>query len=505
MARGQWERVPTEVGGPAGSAQRSGTALAYLVRLGGPSAGVRYPLESELLVGRDESSDIQLRTPDVSRRHARVARTGSGDYVLEDLGSKNGTLVNGTAVKLHLLRFGDTLHFGSRAAFIFTHHNPIEAEVIEAERLRSVAQMAGGIAHHFNNLMAVLVSNLGCLQDLPLTLTLGDPQVSEVVCDMQTAVGRASAIVQQLLAYARKSSRNEERVDVGALVRRVGEALGSEFGDTELWIDAELGLWAEGDELQLAMVVENLCRNAREAMRGPGRVELSARAIVLSPELAASRQVMAVGPHIEIRVTDCGEGMDLATQSRAFEPFFSTKGPTRGTGLGLAAVHGVLKDHGGHVSMESEVGRGTTFWVYLPTVLCAQPSSSTEEYPVAAEDDGVVLIAVGDARLQSRLRARVAVHGGNAVFVEGVRALILATIERRGVVKGAVLQMGDELDPESIRMLRAAKPNLELVIVGGESQRPGARTLLDAGAGSFYALTDDASDERLDEVLTPLL
>jgi signal transduction histidine kinase len=483
--------------------------LAYLVRVGGDQTGRRHAVGDGLLIGRSEQADVQLRSSDVSREHARINRTSVGQYVLEDLGSRNGTLVNGVPVKLHMLRFGDTVHIGSRCSFVFTHHNPIEAEMLEAERLDSVTQMAGGIAHHFNNLMAVLLSNLGYLQDLPEEMPIGNPIVKESVADMTQAIGRASTIVRQLLAYARRGCHEDREVNISALVYEVVEQATREPGAT---IEASVGpdLLVQGDAEQLKQLLVNLCRNAREAVAGrDGSVQVLARRIDIGPDQAASKALPVVGPHIEIMVRDSGIGMDAETRTRAFEPFFSTKGPTRGTGLGLAAVHGILKDHCGHISMDSEVDQGTTFWVYLPAssggLVEADSSETIDEETSAPKVPKTLLLlsgVFGDAR--ESLRELAEARGLDSVSLDGNRELVMRFLEHRTRIRAVIIHDEQDLPAaETVHILRTAAPDLRAAILAVRPSEESLECGQDAGAVVQLDLADSDLDLRslLDQLL----
>lgn len=459
-ASGEWQEKPTEEIPPTAMPVVE-ASQAYLVRLGGERAGERLVVGDSLTIGRQDGVEMQLRGSDVSRLHARISRLPSGEHLIEDLGSRNGTVVNGLPVMMHVLRFGDTIHIGPRAGFIYTHHNPVEQQLLAAERVEGVAQLAGGIAHHINNLLSVMLSNLGYLQELPPATTLADGQVDESLTDMRSAVGRASSIVRQLSAYARQRSRERDELDLSGLLHEVVGGLRRRAGGARIEAEVEPGLSIPGDPEPLRDIFEHLGDNAVEATGGEGRVVFGGRQRDIPLEEALVYALPTVGPHIEVWVRDSGAGMDETTRERAFEPFFSTKGPTRGTGLGLAAVYGTVKAHGGFVRVESSLGQGTTIWVYLPLSGAQQRPEPTPARLVRS----VVLVAAGLAR-RGLLEQALGDAGRRALFVDEGRSLVMRFLERRHEV-GLVLvdsQLRGLAVMETLRLLRQSDPDLRLIV-----------------------------------------
>src|SRR5207253_2186116 len=230
-------------------------------------------------------------------------------------------------------------------------------------RLAATGQLAAGIAHDFNNILSVVLTHAQLLRNDP---TLPDDARVKLRAIADQA-RRGGQLVRQVLDFARRTPTHRQRVDLAACVRQTVNLLERTIPENVVIGTAlPAGEWvAEVDPVQVEQVVVNLALNARDAMPGGGRlrIELSRRTLNGGepPPIAG----MTPGEWAALSVADTGSGMSPAVQGRLFEPFFSTKNGN-GTGLGLAQVHGIVKQHGGYIDVASGVGRGTTFTVYLP-------------------------------------------------------------------------------------------------------------------------------------------
>ena len=239
-----------------------------------------------------------------------------------------------------------------------------EAQLAQAQKLEAIGHLAGGVAHDFNNLLCVI---LGFGQLALASLDREHPAVPKLE-QVVDAGRKAEALTRQLLAFSRRQVLQPRVVDVGTTVRDLEKMLRRLLGeDVVLETVVEAGLPVVlVDPGQLEQVVINLAVNARDAMPRGGRLRIGVRSVdVLEPaELQGGR--LEPGPHVVVDVADDGCGMDAATQAHVFEPFFTTKPAGKGTGLGLATVHGIVRQSGGTIGFESAPGRGTTFHVWLP-------------------------------------------------------------------------------------------------------------------------------------------
>lgn len=247
-----------------------------------------------------------------------------------------------------------------------TERKRLEEQLRQAAKMEAIGRLAGGVAHDFNNLLTAII---GYANILLQTMDESDPK-REKVQQIDRAAEHAANLTKQLLAYSRKQVLDVKVLDLNLLVtnfetmlrRLVGEQL--EF-ITDL--DPSLGM-VSADATQIEQILMNLAVNARDAMPKGGKLTIRTRNVVLEEPYTWSQEDIEPGPYIMFSVSDTGKGMDAATRSRIFDPFFTTKEKSPSTGLGLSTVYGVAKQHGGHVTVTSEPGRGATFEVYLPRV-----------------------------------------------------------------------------------------------------------------------------------------
>ena len=330
-------------------------AKAALVCVSGPRTGTSVTVETDtsILIGR-EKTDLVLVETAVSRRHACFSLTAQG-YVIDDLGSSNGTFVNGVRISgPTVINVGDRVQIGS-TVLVLTQHDDLAEKLARMERLEAMTTLAGGIAHDFN--VEVLA------EDYSTALGHhGGRNLEEI----RGAATSAAALARRLLRLGRSEPLPLARVALHELVAKTVSMAQTRNAAMRIDVQVASDLSARGsyDELQQAFL--NLCINAADAMPDGGTLRISARPLVLTFEEAIGRQLRSAGAYVEVTVSDTGVGMDAATLARAFEPFFTTKSRDRGTGLGLAMVHSSIRRHHGAIEVTSVMGRGTQFHLLLP-------------------------------------------------------------------------------------------------------------------------------------------
>ena len=280
----------------------------------------------------------------------------------------------------------------------------LEGQLRQALKMEAVGQLAGGVAHDFNNILAVILNYAAFVaEDLPAE----DPR-SEDLQEIVNAGQRAKKLVQQLLAFSRKEVIEEDVVDLNEVIEGVGELLRRSIGeDVALETNLDPGLWAmKADASQLERVLVNLAVNSRDAMPDGGKLIVStSNQKVGEGELPG----LSAGHFVMLQVTDTGTGMDRETADRIFEPFFTTKPRGEGTGLGLATVYGIAKQSHGGVYVDAEIGRGATFSVYLPATEEEALVREAPEAVSAPAASGRVLVVEDDdsvRELVSRILTR---------------------------------------------------------------------------------------------------
>jgi PAS domain S-box-containing protein len=350
-----------------------------------------------------------------------------------------------------------------------TEQRRTDERVRQAQKLEAVGQLAGGVAHDFNNLLTVISGNLELARD---TVPAGHPAHVELG-EIGRAAERARTLVRQLLAFSRKQQVRPRPVQVGALVARSECLLARVVGD-----DVELSVRvADGaatvlaDPAQLEQVLVNLAANARDAMRTPahghpgsgGTLAVEVDVAALGPDEAPAWDEVPPGRYVRLVVRDTGHGMDAATRARAFEPFFTTKPVGAGAGLGLATAHGIVRQAGGAIRVDSAPGRGAAITILLPA---DGRAAAADERAAAA--DGANGAGAADAPAPRRTVLL-------AEDESAVRAVARRILERRGF---AVREARNGRD--ALRLWRAHRAEVVAVVTDVRLPELGGRELADA-------------------------
>jgi len=259
-----------------------------------------------------------------------------------------------------------------------TQHRQLEERYLQAQKVQAIGQLAGGVAHDFNNILTVISGYSEVL--------MKKPEVSEgsrrILRHIHDAGDRAAALTRQLLAFSRKQRLQPRVIHLNAVAAEMDAMLQRLVGENiRIRTIAVSGLSAvKADPGQIQQVVMNLVVNARDAMPAGGQLTIETANATIGEEYVRTHPDVTPGNYVMLAVSDTGTGMTPEVQARLFEPFFTTKAPGYGTGLGLATCHGIVKQSGGHIAAYSEVGHGTTFKVYLPSVE-ARPTPAAAEPP----------------------------------------------------------------------------------------------------------------------------
>jgi two-component system, cell cycle sensor histidine kinase and response regulator CckA len=361
----------------------------------------------------------------------------------------------------------------------------LQNQLHQSQRLESLGQLAGGIAHDFNNLLAVIINYAAFIaEDLEAaSATDGEDRwrsTRDDIAQIRHAGERAAHLTHQLLSFARREIVQPEVVDVNDVVSNVEQLLRRTLGE-HVELNSSL---AEGlrsvliDPGQLEQVLVNLAVNARDAMPDGGVLQIDTANIAIDAEYAASRPELSPGPHVRLRVSDTGVGMDPETARRAFDPFFTTKPAGQGTGLGLATAYGIVQQAGGRSQIYSEPGVGTTFTVLLPaTGQASLPVEPAADSPVRHGEETILLVEDEDA-LREVTRRILSGAGYRVILAEnGVDALRVVD-EHEGQID---LLLSDVImpqmpGPQLAKQLLARQPSLRVLLMSGFAQ-----PILDSG------------------------
>ncbi len=284
----------------------------------------------------------------------------------------------------------------------------LEEQLAQAQKMESIGRLAGGIAHDFNNILTTI---LGYSELLMLNMSVDNPYREQIAL-IRSAGEKASALTRQILAFSRKQVLEIKPVSINETVSSLVKILGKMLGeDIEIvtYFKASRDIVA-ADQGQIEQVLMNLAVNARDAMPCGGRLVIETQDIILDKEYTKLHPEVTPGSYVMLAVTDFGEGMEKDVLEQLFDPFFTTKERGKGTGLGLATVHGIIKQHSGQVFVYSELGKGTTFKIYFP---------SCDKSVVPEEKQNIVLS-----------------HGEETILVvddeQSIRKLIIDTLEPFG-------------------------------------------------------------------------
>jgi two-component system cell cycle sensor histidine kinase/response regulator CckA len=346
-----------------------------------------------------------------------------------------------------------------------TDQRRLQQQLVQSQKMEAVGRLAGGIAHDFNNLLTVITSYSDLLlEDLAPT----DPMRQDVE-QVRHAADGAAALTRQLLAFSRQQVLAPRVVNLSAVVQSVEKMLHRVIGeDVELVTSLAPDLGAvKADVGQLEQVLMNLAVNARDAMPTGGKLTLETANVEHDPDYAREQEASPVRRFVMLAVSDTGVGMDEATKARIFEPFFTTKEPGKGTGLGLATVYGIVQQSGGFIWVYSELGRGTSFKIYLPQVDAppdAAGVAATElprgtETVLLVEDAPAVRAAVRQVLERQGYTVLEAPHGNAALALatahDGPIHLLLTDVVMPGLSGRQVADQLKQLRPDT-RVLYAS-------------------------------------------------
>ncbi|HET9638834.1 MAG TPA: ATP-binding protein [Allosphingosinicella sp.] len=343
-------------------------------------------------------------------------------------------------------------------------HEAALAQLHEAQKLETLGQLTGGVAHDFNNLLTPIIGSLDLLRR---RASPADKSHRHIDMALQAA-SRAATLVQRLLAFARRQDLQPRSVDIVALLAGMQDLISKSVGPmVEVVVDCPAELPpARIDPNQLELAILNLALNARDAMAGGGRLSISAGA-----EQVGAGQLLAPGPYLRVAISDTGVGMDAATLGHAVEPFFSTKGVGRGTGLGLSMVHGLCAQLGGTLYLRSKPGEGTTAEMWLPAAAEPAGREETEQAALVTARRAATILLVDDEDIVRRATADMLADIGYSV-VEAASGAEALRLVRDGAACDAVVS--DYLMPgmngvDLIGHLRELAPELPAMLISGYS------------------------------------
>ncbi|HNB72420.1 MAG TPA: ATP-binding protein, partial [Acidobacteriota bacterium] len=304
-----------------------------------------------------------------------------------------------------------------------TERKTLEVQLRQAQKMEAIGRLAGSIAHDFNNLLTVMMGLTNVLQQrLPQ-----DHVCVPYVDQLRKVSERGAALTQQLLIFSRKQVVKLEPTQLNAAIGELQTMLGRLIGENielAVVLDPDLGL-TNADSGQLEQVILNLVINARDAMPNGGHLVIKTINCDVDEDFTQWHPEVKPGRYVVLSIADDGLGMDDQTKSCIFEPFFTTKTPEKGTGLGLAIVYGIVKQSGGHILVDSQVGQGTRFSLYFPRLQTGKlPETNQSPEPVHQKGDETILVAEDDTDIRELIHEFLTEAGYRVITAsDGVDAL----------------------------------------------------------------------------------
>jgi len=348
-----------------------------------------------------------------------------------------------------------------------TERRTLEEQYQQAQKMEAIGRLAAGVAHDFNNLLTVI---LGFCELLLSGLPPDDPRHTDI-SEIQKAGMRAAGLTRQLLAFSRKEIIDPTVLDLNVILTDIQILIGRLIGED---VKVLLGLARThapvlADRGQVEQLILNLAVNARDAMPKGGTLTIETAKIDLDRSRAAAHPTLAAGPYVTLTVTDTGTGMTPEVQARLFEPFFTTKGIGKGTGLGLATVHGIVTRSGGTVTVESALGRGTSFKVYFPR---ADAGALVVDLPPAAASrrvGGQTVLVVEDADGLRDLTKRLLEPQGYTVLLAANAEEACRLFDENPSIDLLLTDvvMPDASGPELVKQLMERRPALKVIYMSG--------------------------------------
>lgn len=362
----------------------------------------------------------------------------------------------------------------------------LEAQLLHAQKMEAVGTLAGGVAHDFNNLLQAI---LGYTQILLLNKRQDDLEFSRLK-GIEKAAHRASELTQQLLTFSRKVESELRPVDLNSEVRQVQKILERTIPRMiAIEVHLQEELWTvSADPAQMGQIMMNLAVNARDAMPDGGKLVFETENVILDREYCSTHLGAKEGRYVLLSISDTGQGMDKETMEHIFEPFYTTKGVGKGTGLGLAMVYGIVKNHGGYIMCYSEPGQGTSFKIYLPAIEAESRLEPTEivEKKLRGGDETILLVD-DEESLRDMGREMLEKFGYQVITVSDGESAIQAYRQKGAEIDLVILDlvMPGMGGANCLKELLSVDPGLKVLIASGYALNGRAREALEAGAKGF--------------------
>jgi PAS domain S-box-containing protein len=426
---------------------------------------------AEQVLALDPKNDVFLDPEDQLRLMKEFRRTGRLDNIEVSWKRRDGNPITVRLSGRAVVSPQESDEVLEIIAEDVTERRVLEDQFRQAQKMEAVGRLAGGVAHDFNNLLMVI----GGYTEVLLEQLERGSQLYQKALAVQQASDKATTLTRQLLAFSRKQLLELKVVDVNTIVSDMERLLRPLIGENiELSTKLAAGLGrTRADAGQLEQVIMNLVVNAKDAMPEGGKIIIQTANVTLDGSLRREHTFIHPGAYVMLSVTDTGTGMDKETQSRVFEPFFTTKEKGKGTGLGLSTVYGIVKQSGGYIFSSSEIGRGTTFTIYLPQVEDA--TDSTGPVKVAKVETGgseTVLLVEDEESVRQLVRETLEAKGYKVMEAENGEAGLQIAETHKGPIHMVITDvvMPGISGRELVKRVMQLRPETKVLYLSGYTE-----------------------------------
>lgn len=456
-------------------------------------------------VNRGYEEWFQLPREELENQHLRDLM---GEALYEELLPKLTLALSGQTVmfentmprhnKLHHLEITYVPHFDGeidgevdgeevRGTYVLiqdvTERKQLERQLLRSQRMESLGTLASGIAHDLNNVLTPILMSVQLL-----AMKYQDEQSQRWLELLETNTKRGADLIRQVMLFVRGIEGEHTLIQAEQLLREIKPIVEETFPKSitiSSYIDPDLGV-VSGDLTQLHQVLMNLCINARDAMPNGGQLKLSAENLEVDPAFAQAHPEARIGRYIRLTVADTGEGIPPEVIDRIFEPFFTTKEFGKGTGLGLSTVIGIVKSHGGFITVSSEINQGTQFNIFLPTI-ASSVTPNPEESDLLRGHGEMVLVVDDEAAIREITQTLLEAHGYQTLVArDGVEAISLYIQHPETIHLVIVDMMMPSMDGSlAIRVLKEINPDVRIVAMSGLSPSELCLDVIDADFLAF--------------------
>jgi PAS domain S-box-containing protein len=348
-----------------------------------------------------------------------------------------------------------------------TEKKRLESQLLLAQRMESVGRLASGIAHDINNVLTPIMLSQELLQE-----RLTDEESQRLLNTIERSTQRGANLMKQVQSFARDAKGERNVLQVAPVISEIREIAEETFPRSiKIRTDILKDLWTiSGDATQLHQVIMNLCVNARDAMSNGGILSISAENLLIDEDYARINTEAKIGPYIIITVSDTGTGIPPEVMNRIFEPFYTTKEHGKGTGLGLSIALGIVKSHGGFITIYSEIGKGTAFKVYLPAITTPETLKAQEHQQELPAGDGESILVVDDEdQILEATKKTLGTHGYKVITANDGKEAIALYLQHREEIKLVLMDMMMPVmdGSASIRELHKVNPEIKIIAVSG--------------------------------------